>query len=316
MKRLFTLAIFSICAAGFINAQTLEELKTMKMEKLAMVDTKTAELDALGAEIASLDDRINLLSGWRTGFAGLVGLNFNKSDKWAGSPNPTASSTGLNIALSAFANKNTEKTFWNNKLIVNKSWQKVEIGDVDGGDLFDNGTVDILNFSSLYGYKLSETLAISALGELNTSVENFLEPGTFDIGVGATWTPITNLVVVVHPFNYRITWPANGDVSSEGSLGAKLRADYGRDFLIQAKTVSWSSTLTAFLPYSSTEIPVLDLEGNPQNAGLTEFTWLNTISFSVWKGIGVGATFGLRSADFEVYENLQTFYAVGLSYAL
>lgn len=316
MKKLFTLAILASCSFVMMQAQSLEELQAMKASKEEMVATKSAELEALGAEIASLTDQINLLSGWRTGLAGIVGLNFNNSNKWAGSPNPTSSSTGLNLSVTGFANRNQEKWFWNNKLIINKAWQVVNIGDQDGGELFDNGTVDILNLSSLYGYKLSDNLALSALGELNTSVENFLKPGTFDIGVGATWTPIPALVVVVHPFNYRITWPADGNASSQGALGAKIRADYGRDFLVTGKTVTWSSTLTSFLPYTDSKIAVVDDAGAPQEAGLFEFTWLNTISFTVWKGIGVGATFGVRKADFEVFENLQSFYSVGLSYAL
>ena len=316
MKKILVLTLCVLATLGSMTGQSLEELKAMKSEKEAMAAAKQAELDALGADIAGLVDKINLIAGWRTGFAGLIGMNFNKSNDWAGSPNPNSSSTGLNLSFTGYANKNNPKWFLNNKLLVNKAWNVVNIGNVDGGKLFDNGTVDILNVSSLYGYKLSEKFAISALGELNTSVENFLEPGTFDIGVGATWTPIQNLVVVIHPFNYRITWPADGAMSSEGALGAKIRADYGREFNFAGNAINWSSTLTSFMPYTNTKIPVLDSDGIQQNAGLFEFTWLNTVSFTVWKGIGVGATFGLRKADFEVYDNLQSFYALGLSYAL
>lgn len=321
MKKILGVLLMCFLLTTIGKSQTIEELKSMKADKEAALEASKAEADALTAEISSLLDQINLLSGWRTGFAGIVGLSLSESNKWAANPNPTASSTGLSIAANAFLNRNERKWFWNNKLLVNKAWQTIVIEGADGtkqdgGDLFDNGTIDILNFSSLYGYKLTETIALSALGELNTSIENFLEPGTIDLGVGATWTPIPNLVVVVHPLNYRITFPVDGNVSSEGALGAKLRADYARDLMIAGKEISWSSTLTAFFPYSNTEIPVIDSDGVEQQAGLNEFTWLNTVSFNLWKGVGVGATLGLRKADFEVYEELQNFYTLGLSYTL
>jgi len=185
----------------------------------------------------------------------------------------------------------------------------------------------------LAGYKLTDKIALSALGELNTSIENFLEPGTFDIGLGATWTPIPNLVVVIHPLNYHIAWSADGSADAQGAVGAKIRADYQDDFVIAGKKISWSSTLTSFLPYSSKDIAVkmvnqdgafidaagnlADILGNPitaetagvRNAGLFEYTWLYIFSFQIWKGIGVGLNFGLRNSEFE-FQDLQTFYSI------
>ncbi len=316
MRRITTTITLIILFLGSSMAQTLEELQTMKADKEAVLSEHQAAVDALTADISSLVDQINMLSGWRTGFAGIVGLTLSESNKWAANPNPTASSTGLSITANAFANRNQPKWFWNNKLLVNKAWQTININGEDGGDLFDNGTIDILNFSSLYGYKLTKNIAISALGELNTSIENFLEPGTIDLGVGATWTPIPNLVVVVHPLNYRITFPTDGNIDTEGALGAKLRADYARDLILAGKEISWSSTLTAFFPYADTKMIVQDENGVDQEAGLDEFTWLNTVSFNLWKGVGVGATLGFRKADFEVYDEIQNFYSLGLSYTL
>lgn len=316
MKNLFAIFMFVCLLSGSLSAQNLEELKEMKTEKLSMLEQKAAELKDLEADIQNLTNQINLLSGWRTGFSGILGFSSTESNNWAANPNPNSNSSTLSISGTAFANRLEEKWFWNNKVIANKSWQSVTIGNNDGGDLFDNGTVDMLNAMSLYGYRLTDKLALSALGELNTSIDSFLEPGTIDIGVGATWMPIQDLTVVVHPLNYRITFPADGGVDSEGALGAKLRADYAKDLLLLGKEVSWSSTLTAFLPYSDTKIKVLDKNNVQQEAGLTEFTWLNTVSFNLWRGIGVGATFGLRKADFEYYDGLQNFYTLGLNYTL
>ena len=325
MKKLFLLTL-TVLTFGFASAQdmTLEEMKAQKAQLAATIDASKATIDATQAELDALQKKINMLSGWMTGLTGVVGLNFGGSNQWTANPNPTATSQALAIGVTGFANREAEKYFWNNKLIINKAWQKVEIGDADGGDLFDNGTVDLLNVSSLAGYKLTDKIAISALGELNTSLGNFLEPGTFDIGVGVTWKPITNLVVVIHPLNYHIAWSAPGSpVTSSGSIGAKIRADYQDSFTFLGNKIAWSSTLTSFIPYSSDEsevvnndkFGVLDVDNPTRMAGLFEYTWLNTFSFQVWKGVGVGFTFGLRDAEFE-FEDLQTFYTLGLTYTL
>jgi len=323
MKKLFLLTLM-VLTFGFVSAQdmTLEEMLAKKAEMTATIDASQATIDATQAELDALQKRINMLSGWMTGLTGIVGLNFGGSDQWIANPNPTSASRAISIGVTGYANREQEKYFWNNKLIINKAWQRVDITEADkdrGGNLFDFGTVDILNLSSLAGYKLTDKIAISALAELNTSIGNFLEPGTFDIGVGVTWKPITNLVVVIHPLNYHIAWSADGDADSAGALGAKVRADYQDDFMIAGRKIAWSSTFTTFLPYNNDKNPVpitnkfgdaIDANGDivteengliqaNREAGLFEYTWLNTFSFQVWKGIGVGVTFGLRDADFE-----------------
>lgn len=329
MKKLvfLTIIMFAFGATFAQGDMTLEQLKAKKAEVQAKADAASAEATAAQKEAAALQKQISQLSGWQTGFSGLAGLNFAGSNQWIGNPNPTSRSTGLNVGLTAFANREQSKYFWNNKLIVNKAWQKVNLTGDNNSSLFDNGTVDILNISSLGGYKLNEKLALSALGEFNSSIENFLAPGTLDFGVGATWRPITNLTVVVHPLNYHIAWAAQDDLSSQGSLGAKVRADYQNDFLVAGRKIAWSTTLTSFLPYSNKKTTIEDVDkfGNiltntagetlTREAGLFNYTWLNTFSFQVIKGVGVGLNVGLRNSDFE-FNGLQTFYGVGLTYTL
>lgn len=332
MKKLFLLTL-TVLTFGFASAQdmTLEEMKASKAEMAAKIAESQGIVDATQGELDALQKRINVLSGWVTGLSGVVGLNFGGSDSWSSSPNPTATSRAISIGVTGYANRDQEKYFWNNKLIINKAWQRVDINEADKnreGNLFDYGTIDILNLSSLFGYKLTEKIAISALAELNTSVSDFLEPGTFDIGVGITWKPISNLVVVIHPFNYHNAWSADGTTSSQGAIGAKIRADYQDSFMIHGRKISWSSTFTTFVPYTGGDnpVPTFDKFGLAQidpitsapitrEAGLFEYTWLNTFSFEVWRGIGVGATFGLRDAEFE-FEDLQNFYTIGVTYTL
>ena len=309
MKRIFTLCLIAVCAFGTSWGQTLDE--DLKAKAAELADAQ-AIADGLAAEVADLEAQIEKNAGWIKGYTGLVGFDINSSNNWISSPNPDASSTSLNIALTGFANKVTDADFWRNKGLLTKSWSDIDLSDadagVDGDGLFDNGTVDILNLSSLYGRRLSNAWALSGLAELNTSIENFLEPGTFDIGVGFTWTPdIDDLVVVIHPLNYHIAFPAEGaEFSTTGSLGAKIRADYNRNF----GKVAYNSTFTSFIPYGS----------NDPDPSLFEYTWINTLGFDLWKGIGVGFSFGLRRAEFETpiegTDNLQTYYTIGLAYTL
>ena len=314
---LFFVGLFS-CA--FVQAQSIDELKNIQTEKQANVDDLQAQIDAAKAEIADLQTAIDKLSGWRTGFTGLVGFNWNSSNGWIANPNPDATSTALNIGLTGYALADKEKTFWHNKGILTKSWQDVDLSEDDGAaendGLFDNGTVDILNLSSLAGYKINDKIALSGLAELNTSVENFLSPGTFDIGVGATWLPMDNMTVVIHPLNYQIAFSGLDALDTKGSLGAKVRVDYFKDFVISGKSFSWTTTLTSFLPYSNEKQVVELVPGDPTTefeAGLFVYTWLNTITFDVWKGVGVGIGFGLRNAEFESSET-QSYTSIGLSY--
>ena len=59
----------------------------------------------------------------------------------------------------------------------------IRILDTDD-DSFQQAT-DVFNITSLYGYKLSDNFAISALGEYRTTfLSNFNDPGYLDLGVG------------------------------------------------------------------------------------------------------------------------------------
>lgn len=302
MKRIFTLCLLLVCILGTSWAQTLDE--DLKAKAAELADAQ-AVVDGLTAQVADLESQIEKNAGWITGYTGQVGFDFNDSNGWIASPNPDAKSSGLSISLAGWANNINENNFWRNKGLLTKAWADIDLSDADGGidedGLFDNGTVDILNLSSLYGQRLSQYWALSGLAELNTSLENFLEPGTFDVGVGLTWTPdIDDLVVVIHPLNYHIAFPAEGaEFSTTGALGAKIRADYNRNF----GKVAFTSTLTSFVPYGSND------------PTLFEYTWINGVSFDIWKGVGVGFNFGLRNAEFESAD-VQTYFTLGLAYTL
>ena len=264
-------------------------------------------MDAFAEEISSIDEQIEILSGWMKGVNGVIGLNFANSSNWASNANPNSASSNLSIGLNAYANYVKEKYFWRNTGIANVGWQSLDTdtNDDEKDSFLDDRTTDVLNISSLYGYRLNQDIAISGLGDLNSSVFNFLNPGSLDFGLGFTWTPhqIPDLVFVVHPLTYHIAFSGLEGVDSRGGFGTKIKGTYAHEF---PGGVTWSSNLGAFFPYSKADKDAGELP-------LFEYTWINSVAFNVWKGIGVGITLGLRQADFE-FDGMQWFNTVGLSY--
>ncbi len=312
------LCITILClSVTMMMSQSILELQEMQVEKKASIADLQSKIDGIQKEVDGLQIEIDKLSGWRKGVNGLLGFDLSNSNGWVANPNPDAKATSLNIGLTGYLLNDKEKTFWHNKGIIQKAWQDVDRSDadstVDGDGLFDNGTVDILNLSSLAGYKLTETLAASGLAELNTSIENFLNPGTLDIGVGVTWLPLKNLTVVAHPLNYHFAFSGIDGLESTGSIGAKFRVDYFNDFFVSGVGVNWTTTLTGFIPYSDKKSIATLPDGTEFSAGLTEYSWINTLSFKVWQGIGVGIGWGLRNSKFES-SSTQSYTTLGLSY--
>jgi len=324
MRRFLTFCFFVLLTSTVgLQAQdmTLEELKAKKAELLTKQKAEQAEADAFNGELGALSKQIELLSGWQTGISGLLGLNFGSSNNWQANANRNSSSSVLNIGINGYANNIKEKTFWRNTLTSNVSWQGLDNNtkdDVDGEGFLSNRNGDVLIGSSLYGLRFSPSLAATGLLDLNTSVFNFLAPGTIDFGVGATWTPqsVPNLVVVVHPITYHFAFSAFDGVDSQSALGAKVKATYSLDL---PGGINWSSNLGAFVPYSSDKFPITYLDDDgmeiTSEEGLFEYTWINSFNIAdLWKGVGVGLTVGLRSANFEYPPGLQSYTAVGLTY--
>lgn len=301
--------VFAFCLSGFLaQAQTLEELKAQKASLAAAQATVQAKVDSFAGEIGKLNAQIEVLSGWQTGFNGVIGLNFGSSNKWASNANPNSSFSNLSIGLNAFANIIKEKSFWRNNFNSNTNWQSLDTDTKDNETegFLKSRTTDVLGFGSLFGLRMNQDFAISALGDFNSSLFNFLKPGSLDFGAGATYTPhqLPNFVAVVHPLTYHIAFPADGsELETTGGLGAKLKLTYNHKF---KGGVAWSSNLGTFIPYSQPK-------ADSNEAQLFEYTWINSLSFNVWKGIGVGINFGLRQADFE-NESVQSYSSVGLSY--
>jgi hypothetical protein len=317
-KLLFTLVLMLTFTLGF--SQTKVELEAQKKEKQAVADAAQAEADALQGQI-------DALPGWRKGAFGVIGGSLSGFNNWYAQGSPNNNSGNIGINFNAFANKLEDTYFWRNSLTANLAWVKLDDKDDPNDDDSFQPTTDVFNISSLYGYKLSDKLAVSTLGEYRTTIlDNFNDPGYLDIGVGITWTPIDNLLVVIHPVNYNFVFAEN-DAVFESSLGAKVVADYTR----QIGKIAFKSNLSAFYSYKDSD--------------LSNWTWNNNFSYTLWKNIGVGFDFGLRSNKQEalnyginqrneflaenpaidpntlqeptfgnIDNKLQTYYTLGLSY--
>ncbi|NNE32960.1 MAG: DUF3078 domain-containing protein [Winogradskyella sp.] len=295
-------------AITFGYAQTKEELQTQKAEKQAEADKFQSEADAIQAQI-------DALPGWRTGAFGVIGGSLSNFNNWYAQGTPNNSSGNIGINFNAFANKIEDSYFWRNSLTANLAWVKFDNEDISTDDDSFKPTTDVFNLSSLYGQRLSDKWAVSGLMEYRTTIlNNFNDPGYLDVGVGGTWTPTDNLIVVIHPLNYNFVF-ADNDAVFESSAGAKIVADYTR----QIGAIAFKSNFSTFQSYKSSD--------------LSNFTWTNSFSYTLWKMIGVGFDFALRSnkqealsyalaqspptaTGFDDVDNkLQTYYTIGLSYA-
>ncbi|GAA4242104.1 DUF3078 domain-containing protein [Winogradskyella damuponensis] len=299
-KKLFLSLILLFAVTTITFAQTKEELQTQKAEKQAEADKFQSEANALQAQI-------DALPGWRVGAFGTIGGNLSNFNDWYSQGAPNNITGNIGITFNAYANKIEDKYFWRNSLNTNLAWVKLDNKDTeDDSDNFEP-TSDVFNISSLYGRKLNEKWAISGLAEYRTTLlDNFNDPGFLDLGVGATWTPINNLIVVIHPLNYNFVF-ADNDAAFESSAGAKIVADYTR----QIGAINFKSNFSTFQSYKDSD--------------LSNFTWTNSFSYTLWKMIGVGFDFALRSnkqeaANYQAVDlkdadnKLQSYYTVGLSY--
>ncbi|MGB5819974.1 MAG: DUF3078 domain-containing protein [Saonia sp.] len=304
------LTVLSVCIIAFSYAQTEEELK----EKLG---PKKDSIAAIQGRVNAIQAQIDALPGWKTGAFGTIGGSISGFNNWFSQGTPNNSAGNIGFTVNGFANLDQEKFFWRNAANVNLQWVKFDDEDDPTDDDGFKQATDVFNISSLYGRKLSEKFAISGLVEYRTTIlDNFNDPGYLDVGVGVTWTPITDLVVVIHPLNYNFVFSEEDDIF-ESSAGAKIVADYTR----QLGKVNFKTNLSAFQSYKSSD--------------LSNWTWINSFGYTLFSKIGVGFEFGLRSnkqealnfalngptpdptATFDTIDNdLQSYWLLGLNYSL
>lgn len=309
MTRYILLTLLSLFLCVGLQAQTKEELQA---QQAAKKDT----LARLEGEIGAIQAQIDAIPGWRTGAFGTVGVNITNFSDWFSKGIPNSSGGTIGFTVNAYANLIEEKFFWRNSGAVNLAWVKFDDkNDPNDSDDFEQAT-DVFNISSLYGYKLSEKFAVSGLMEYRTTLlSNFNDPGYLDLGIGATWTPIENMVVVIHPLNYNIVFSDMDDIF-DSSMGVKIVADYTRQL---PGGVSFKTNFSTFQSYKTSD--------------LSNWTWTNSFGYTIWKAIGVGFEFGLRGnqqetlnyelntlenmgATFDNIDNVvQSYWIIGVNYS-
>ncbi len=306
MKKILFFASL-LLTSTMLFSQTESELKATKKVKKDSIAAIQGRVDAIEAQI-------NALPGWKKGAFGVIGTNLSNFNNWYAQGLPNNSSGNIGITVNAFANLKQEKFFWRNAANINLSWVKLDDKDDPADEEGFRESTDIFNLSSLYGRNISKKFAISALGEYRTTIlNNFNDPGYLDLGVGGTWTPIENLLVVIHPLNYNFVFSSEDTIFSS-SLGAKILVDYTKNI----GDINFKSNLSLFQSYESGD--------------LSNWTWTNSFSYTLWKMIGVGFEVGLRNnkqealnyaintlgdtgATFDnVNNDLQTYWTLGLSY--
>ena len=306
MKKLL-LALSLIIGFSSLNAQTKEELKALQKEKNDSIAVLKGKADAIQAEI-------DALPGWRLKATGTIGGSISGFNNWYSKETPNSSVGNFGVNINAYADLIEDKFFWKNATNINIGWVKFDDKDDDSDSDDYEVSTDVFSLSSLYGYKVSKTFAVSALMEYrSTLVNNFNDPGFLDLGVGGTWTPLSNLVVVIHPANYNFVF-SSGDAQYDSTFGAKVVADYTKSF----GGLNLKSNLSVFLSY--------------EGSNYSNYTWTNSFSYTFWKSVGVGFDFGLRKnkqealnyeldidpdATFDSIDNeLQSYWLLGLNITL
>ena len=305
-KSLLTLSLLSIILGVYAQSES---------EMAAEINLKKDSISAIQGRVDAIQAKIDALPGWKIGAIGTIGGSLSSFNNWytQNVPNNTAGSIG--ITVNTFANLRKEKYFWRNNLNVNLGWVKLDNRDSDEDSDEFEATTDVFQLTSLFGWNLSKSLALSTLAEYRTTIINdFNNPGYLDIGLGFTWTPVPDLVVVIHPLNANIVFSEQDDIY-QSSMVVKTVADYTR----RIGQIGLKSNLSSFVSY--------------EDQDLNNITWTNGFSYTLWKSFGLGFDFALRSSKQEALDysintlgnvdetfdsvdnELQSFWIFGVTYS-
>ncbi len=298
---LLLIPLFSITQ----NGKTKEELK----KELGSIEAKIKDLKK---ESSKIQKEIDDLYGWHFKNFGTIGVNLSSFNNWYSNTKPNLLSGHITIVNNLYLKLNKEKYFWLSYFNINLGWKLSYNSDKDKENKGFEGKSDVFRFASTFGYKLGQNLALStSIAYRGSFLKEFGDPSVFDFGLGVTWNPLKDLYLILNPVNYN--WILSGaDKSYKSSIGASLLIDYPHSFA----ALNLNSTLFGFLSY--------------QSSHYSNWTWKNTISYTLWKYLGLGLSFGLKQDKQEAFNSkitdypslketknkLQTFVVLGLTYTL
>ncbi len=310
MKRLLPILVLFL-SLFYSNAQSVEE----KKEKIKQEHkTKEQEIKILLEDIELLREELDSLSTWNFKTHGTFGGSISGTKNWYQKdlPNSYIGSFGINVLSYAGYNKNDY--VWKNSVHINLTWVKYDDrDDATDKDYFASAT-DILTLTSLFGKKLNKKFMISSLGEYQSSmIHKINDPGYLDFGIGMTWIPVHSFLLILHPVNYNQVFSSNHK-AFVSSFGTKILANYYNDF----GNFVVISSLSLFQSYKS--------------HNYSNYTWINSFSYTFWRNLGVAFDFGLRynkqetlnyildtdeDATFDSIDNtIQNYWMLGIHYKL
>ena len=308
MKGSTLTTLIILTAVVCLQAQTLEELEVLKK-------AKKDSISKLEKDLKSIQKQIDAFPGWETGAHGTVGLNIATFNNWFQKNVPNSAGGAIGITINGHANYDDPTHFWRNAGVINLGWVRFDDQDDPDDESGYQVATDIFNLSSLYGRKIGKNIAASGRMEYRSSIlNNFNDPGYLDLGIGFTWDPAKGLFVTFHPVNANLVF-ADQESIFQSTFGSKIAAEYSRDF---SGGLSITSNFSGFLSY--------------KNINRSNWTWTTSLSYKLWKVIGLGIEGGLRGnrqetldyeinalgnedATFDTIENkLQSYFLAGISY--
>ncbi len=290
-------------------AQNTDNADDLKKE---LSKTKAA-IKKLEAKVNSIQDEIDELPGWKLGTFGTIGINISNFSNWYSNKNPNLSSGNINIFQTAYAKIMKKKYFWINRARLHLSWKKFYNKDKDVEDKGFEAKIDLFKLSSVLGYRLQERLALAAVTDYRGSfIRDVYSPSFWDVGLGISWKPMDYFYLVLTPVSYEFIISDKENRNYKSSGGAKLLADYSRAI----GKINFKTNLSAFVSYKDIDY--------------SNWTWTNSLSYTLWKGIGIGVNFGLSQNKQEEFNSpltsyptlkdaenkLQYFWVFGVSYAM
>jgi len=184
----------------------------------------------------SAQDPLNADTLWK--FSGSTSLNLSQlslSNWAAGGDNSLSGNTLINLG----ANYVTDKTSWENKLVLG-------FGLIKQGDDPTRKSDDQIDFASKLGLKAVEKWFYSALLGFNTQfaegydrpgeddrvkISNFMAPGYLSFSLGMDYKPNETFSLFLSPVSGKFTFVLDDDLSAAGSFGLdpdqKARAEVG-----------------------------------------------------------------------------------------
>jgi len=205
--------------------------KSIAMKKLLLLLSVTLLSFSVFAQ-----DQADADTLWK--FSGTTSLNLSQLSltNWAaGGENSVSGNALINLA----ANYATDKTSWENKLILG-------FGLIKQGDDPTRKSDDQVDFASKLGLKATEKWFYTALLGFNTQftegydnpgeddrlkISNFMSPGYLSFSLGMDYKPSDAFSLFLSPLSGKFTFVLDEDLSDAGSFGLdagqKTRAELG-----------------------------------------------------------------------------------------